>query len=65
MCVDRFLFFILRLFFRKEVEIMIVVYATLIIAGRRTFSQVPDTIKDEVRDHLIVLDCEKLIHDEA
>ncbi len=65
MFIDRFLFFAIKLIFRKEVETMIVVYATLIIKGRKTFSQVPETIKDEVRDYLIVLDCEKLTYDEA
>lgn len=64
MFVDRFLFLIIKLFFRKEVENMIVVYATLIIKGKRTFSQVPETIKEEVREYLIALDCEKLARDE-
>lgn len=36
---------------------MAVVYATLIIKGKKTFSQVPDKLKDEVRQILIDLDC--------
>lgn len=64
MFIDRFLFLIVKLFFGKEVENMIVVYATLIIKGKRTFSQVPETIKEEVREYLIALDCEKLARDE-
>ena len=64
MIVDRLLFFFFKLIFRKEVDNMIVVYATLIIKGCKTFSQVPETIKDEVRDYLVALDCEKLIDDE-
>jgi len=36
---------------------MAVVYATLIIKGKKTFSQVPDKLKDEVRQILIDLEC--------
>ena len=35
---------------------MDVIYATLIIRGFRTFSQVPTTLKDRVRDVLVNLD---------
>lgn len=40
---------------------MAVIYATLIVKGRKTFSQVPDKIKDQVRQVLIDLECEDLI----
>ena len=36
---------------------MAVVYATLIIKGKKTFADVPDRINDQVRDVLISLDC--------
>lgn len=36
---------------------MAVVYATLIIKGKKAFADVPDKIKDQVRDVLIALDC--------
>ena len=36
---------------------MAVVYATLIIKGRKTFAQVPDKIKDQVKEVLVDLDC--------
>ena len=39
---------------------MAVIYATLIIKGRKTFAQVPDIIKPEVKQILIDLDCESL-----
>ena len=39
---------------------MAVVSATLIIKGYKKFSQVPDPIKDEVREVLIALDCADL-----
>ena len=50
-------FLLLKILFRKEVFTMAVVYATLIIKGKKTFADVPDRIKDQVRDVLISLDC--------
>lgn len=49
-----------KLFCRKEVYIMAVVYATLIVKGKKTFAQVPDKIKEQVREVLIDLDCADL-----
>ena len=43
---------------------MAVVYATLIIKGKKTFAQVPDMLKEQVKEVLIDLDCEHLITDE-
>lgn len=40
---------------------MAVIYATLIVKGRKTFEQVPDKIKDQVRQVLVDLECEELI----
>lgn len=40
---------------------MAVIYATLIVKGKKTFAQVPDKIKDQVRQVLIDLECEDLI----
>lgn len=51
------LFFLLR----KELDTMAVVYATLIIKGKKTFADVPEKIKDQVREVLIDLECEDLI----
>ena len=45
---------------RKGVENMAVVYATLIIKGLKTFAQVPDKLKPQVREILIALDCPEL-----
>ena len=36
---------------------MAVVYATLIIKGKKTFADVPDKLKDQVKEVLIDLDC--------
>ena len=45
----------------KVVNEMAIVYATLIVKGRKTFAQVPASLKEEVRQILIDLDCEHLI----
>lgn len=50
------LFFVLR----KEVEEMAVIYATLIIKGKKTFTQVPEKIREQVREVLIDLECPEL-----
>ena len=52
---------LLFLLLRKEVDTMAVIYATLIVKGRETFGQVPDKIKDQVRQVLVDLECEELI----
>lgn len=44
----------------KVVEDMAIVYATLIIKGRKTFADVPDTLKEQVRQILIDLDVPEL-----
>lgn len=36
---------------------MAVVYATLIVKGKKTFANVPALIKDQVKEILIDLDC--------
>lgn len=52
--------FIIKILFRKDVESMAVIYATLIIKGKKTFADVPDRIKDKVKEVLIDLDCPEL-----
>lgn len=47
----------------KGVNDMAAVYATLIIKGRRTFSSVPESLKPQVRQILIDLECEFLIEE--
>lgn len=39
---------------------MAIIYATLIIKGKKTFAEVPDKIKEQVRQVLIDLECEEL-----
>lgn len=52
--------FIIKILFRKDVEYMAVIYATLIIKGKKTFADVPEKIKDKVKEVLIDLDCPEL-----
>jgi len=42
---------------------MAVVYATLIIKGRKTFAKVPARIKEDVKQVLIDLDCGYLVEE--
>lgn len=51
---------IIKILFRKDVAEMAVVYATLIIKGKKTFADVPDRIKDKMKEVLIDLDCGEL-----
>lgn len=52
--------FILKIFFRKEVAIMAVIYATLIVKGKKTFAEVPEVIKEKVKQILIDLEVPEL-----
>lgn len=45
----------------KEEKDMAAVYVSLIVKGVRTFSSVPKTIKEQVKDLLIALELEYLI----
>ena len=55
---------LLFLLLRKEVETMAIIYATLIVKGKKTYAQVPEKIKPQVKQVLIVLECEDLITEE-
>lgn len=50
----KFLLFLMR----KEVEDMAVIYATLIIKGVKTIDDVPEMIKDQVKQFLKKLEVE-------
>lgn len=49
---------VLKILLRKEVDVMAVVYATLIIKGRKTLDQVPALIRDQVSEILSDLEVE-------
>ena len=48
----------LKILLRKEVDVMAVVYATLIIKGKKTIDQVPAILRDEVKQILKDLEVE-------
>lgn len=59
------LFLWVVLLFRKQEDLdMSLVYVSLIIKGRKKFSDVPDRLKDEVRSYLIDMELEYLIDEE-
>lgn len=47
---------LLRILLRKEVQVMAVVYATLIVKGKKTLEQVPALIREDVRQILVDLE---------
>ena len=53
-----FLKWALRLIFGKEAQIMAVVYATLIVKGKKTLDQVPAIIRPQVEEILADLEVE-------
>lgn len=55
-----FQFIIYQILFRKDVKEMAVVYATLIVKGKKDFSDVPERIQDQVKEVLIDLDLGEL-----
>ena len=52
---------IIKILFRKDVGEMAVVYATLIVKGKKSYADVPDRIKEQVKEILIDLDCSDLV----
>lgn len=55
-----FLYLILKIILGKDVGKMAVVYATLIIKGVKTIHDVPERIKEQVKQVLIDLDLPEL-----
>lgn len=47
-------------FFRKEAFRVAVIYATLIVKGKKTITDVPALIREQVKQILIDLDCGEL-----
>lgn len=45
---------------RKEVKAMAVIYATLIVKGKKTINDVPPVIREQVKQILIDLDLPEL-----
>ena len=51
-----FFFVLTKPFCRKEVEVMAIVYATLIVKGKKTLEDVPTRLKNEVQEILTALE---------
>lgn len=51
---------ILKTILRKEVGTMAVIYATLIVKGKKTINDVPPVIREQVKQILIDLDLPEL-----
>lgn len=58
--VKDLLFFVLQKIFREEVSAVAVIYATLIVKGKKTFDQVPERIQAQVKEILADLDVPEL-----
>lgn len=52
---------IIKILFRKDVNEMAIIYATLIVKGKKEYADVPARIKEQVKEVLIDLDCSDLI----
>ncbi len=50
----------IKKFFRKVVENMAIIYAQLIIKGKRTFESVPALVKPQVKEILIDMELQEL-----
>ncbi len=59
--LDGIFLLIVRYLYGREVKIMAMAYATLIIKGKKSFADVPDRLKEQVREILIDLDCGFLV----
>ena len=56
--MSSFFLVLAKIFCRREVHIMAVVYATLIVKGKKTLEDVPALLKEQVREILSALDVE-------
>ena len=57
---NNLLLFLILCFWKGVKKEMAVVYATLIVKGKKTFAQVPDKLKEAVREILIALEVPEL-----
>ena len=58
--IRNLLFFLLQKIFREEVSAVAVIYVTLIVKGKKTFDQVPERIRAQVKQLLADLDVPEL-----
>ena len=58
--VKRLLFFFVKKLCREEVTTMAVIYATLIVKGKKKIEDVPAKIREQVKEILVDLDVPEL-----
>lgn len=58
MLMSRIREWLIKILLRKEVNVMAVIYATLIVKGLKTLEQVPSLIKVQVQEILTALEVE-------
>lgn len=58
--IRKLLFFIYEKISGKEVEVMAAIYAVLIVKGKKTIGQVPEKIREQVRQVLEDLEATEL-----
>ena len=51
---------VIKILLRKDVESMAIIYATLIVKGKKTYAEVPPRIKERVKEVLVDLDLGEL-----
>lgn len=56
-----FIQLIIKILLRKEVQEMAVIYATLIVKGKKIYSDVPVKLQEQIKEVLIDLDCSDLV----
>lgn len=54
--MSRFRAWLLKILLGKEVKVMAVIYATLIVKGKKTLDQVPSLIRKDVEDIIEALE---------
>lgn len=58
--VKRLLFFFTKILFQEEVETMAIIYATLIVKGKKKIEDVPTKIREQVKEILVDLEVPEL-----
>lgn len=61
--MSRLALFLCGFLLRKEEGEMVAIYVALIIKGKRTYVQVPERLKAQVKQMLIDLDLEELMQE--
>lgn len=58
--MNNIILWLLKILLREEEREMVAIYVALIVKGKRTYAQVPERLKAQVKQMLIDLDLEEL-----